>query len=89
MKTLKIVDELGVVNAQLKALEETARKLKQELIARGIGIYQGKDYFVEVQHYDKEVISPKLVRELADEDFVKDVTQIQSVDAVVVKPLSI
>ena len=89
MKTLKIVDELGVINSQLKALEETARKLKQELIARGIGIYQGKDYFVEVQHYDKEVISPKLVRELADEDFVKDVTQIQSVDAVVVKPLSI
>jgi hypothetical protein len=89
MKTLKIVDELGIVNTQLKALEETARKLKQELIARGIGIYQGKDYFVEVQHYDKEVISPKLVRELADEDFVKDVTQIQSVDAVVVKPLSI
>lgn len=89
MKTLKIVDELGVINSQLKALEDTARKLKQELIARGIGIYQGKDYFVEVQHYDKEVISPKLVRELADEDFVKDVTQIQSVDAVVVKPLSI
>ena len=89
MKTLKIVDELGVINTQLKALEETARKLKQELIARGIGIYQGIDYFVEVQHYDKEVISPKLVRELADEDFVRDVTQIQSVDAVVVKPLSI
>jgi hypothetical protein len=89
MKTLKIVDELGVINTQLKALEETARKLKQELIARGIGIYQGIDYFVEVQHYDKEVISPKLVRELADEDFVRDVTQIQSVDAVVVKPLTI
>lgn len=89
MKTLKIVDELGVINSQLKALEETARKLKQELIKRGIGIYQGDEYFVEVQHYDKEVISPKLVRELADEDFVSSVTQVQSVDAVVVKPLSL
>jgi hypothetical protein len=89
MKTLKIVDELGIVNTQLKALEETARKLKQELIARGVGVYQGNDYFVEVQHYDKEVISPKLVRELADEDFVRDVTQVQTVDAVVVKPLLI
>jgi hypothetical protein len=38
-----------------------------------------------VQHYDRAQISPKLVREMADENFVSAVTEIKQIDAVVVK----
>ena len=43
--------------------------------------------FRSVQEYDREQISAPLVRKLSNEDFVKSVTTIQHVKAVVVKPL--
>jgi len=85
--TLNIIDSLGVIDKQIKELEESARRLKKELIAKGVGKYEGDSFVAEVQHYTKSIISPKLVRELADEDFVNLVTQVQEVDAVVVRSL--
>jgi len=82
---MNIIDNLGIINQQIKELEATARKLKAELIARGVGEYQGVNFMAEVQHYDRATISPDLVRELADEAFVSSVTQVKAVDAVVVK----
>ena len=82
---MNIIDDLGTINQQIKELEATARKLKAELIARGVGEYQGINFMAEVQHYDRATISPDLVRELADEAFVSSVTQVKAVDAVVVK----
>lgn len=89
MKTLKIVDELGAVNQAIAQLEETARKLKAELLARGVGQYQGAEFFADVQEYDRENISAPLVRKLADKDFVASVTTVQHIKAVVVKPLEV
>ena len=48
---------------------------------------EGKQFFAEVQEYDRANISAPLVRKFADEDFVKAVTTIQHIKAVVVKPL--
>jgi hypothetical protein len=81
------VDELGRLDKQIKDLEAQARKIKQALIARGIGKYEGMEYFAEVQHYDRSTINPILVRELCDEELVRQVTQVKAVDAVVVKSL--
>ena len=83
----ELVDELGVIKQQIDELEATARKLKAELIRRGVGTYEGAKFFAEVQHYDRATISPILVRKLSDEEFVKQVTEVKPVDAVVVKPL--
>lgn len=83
-----IIDQLGTVNQQIKELETFARELKQELIARGVGVFEGEHFVAEVQSYEKEVISPRLVRETFDEDLVKAVTAIQHVDAVVVKAIN-
>ena len=80
-----IVDELGAVNLRIKELEATARKLKAELIARGVGTYEGAQFQAEVQEYDRANIDATLVRELADENFISQVTKIQHVNAVVVK----
>jgi hypothetical protein len=80
-----LIDQLGLIDTQIKELEATARKMKQELIARGVGKYEGMDFIAEVQHYDRATINPILVKEFADEDFVTRVTQIRPVDAVVVR----
>ena len=82
-----IIDQLGEIDRIIKENEAIARKLKAELITRGVGKYEGEQYFVEVQHYDRATINPILVREFADEEFVRNVTQIKPVDAVVVKLL--
>lgn len=84
---LNIIDQYGSVSQQIQALEEIKSKLKAELIARGVGSYQGEQFFAEVQEYDRENISAPLVRKLSNEEFVKSVTTIQHIKAVVVKPL--
>jgi PHP family Zn ribbon phosphoesterase len=85
MITDNMIDDLGIINQQIKELESTARKIKQELIARGVGKYAGMDFVAEVQHYPRETINPILVREFGDEDLIEKVTQHTMVDAVVVK----
>ena len=86
---MNIIDQLGIIDTQIKELEATARKMKAELIARGVGKYEGMDFVAEVQHYDRATIDPAMVRRLADEDFVSSVTQIKSVDAVVVRRVAV
>ena len=89
MITDNMIDDLGIINQQIQELEAQARKIKQVLIAKGVGKYTGMDFFAEVQHYDRATIDPALVRKLADEDFVSSVTQIKPVDAVVVKRVTV
>ena len=84
---LNIIDQYGAVAQQIAELEEIKSKLKAELIARGVGNYQGEQFFAEVLEYDRENISAPLVRKLSNEEFVKSVTTIQHIKAVVVKPL--
>jgi hypothetical protein len=84
-----IIDQYGAVDAQIKELEAIKAKLKAELVARGIGEYQGEQFIAEVQEYARENISAPLVRKFADKDFVAQVTQIQHIKAVVVKPLEV
>ena len=85
MITDNMIDDLGIINQQIKELESSARRIKQELIARGVGKYAGMDFVAEVQHYPRETINPILVREFGDESLLKQVTQISMVDAVVVR----
>ena len=82
-----IIDQYGIINQQIAELEAIKGRLKAELISRGVGEYQGEQFFAEVQEYDRENISAPLVRKLSNEDFVKSVTTIQHITAVVVKPL--
>jgi hypothetical protein len=81
------IDQYGIINQQIAELEAIKAKLKAELVARGVGEYKGESFFAEVQEYDRENISAPLVRKFGDADFVAQVTQIQHIKAVVVKPL--
>ena len=84
-----IIDQYGSVSQQIAELEAIKSKLKAELIARGVGNYQGEQFYAEVQEYDRENISAPLVRKLSNEEFVKSVTTIQHIKAVVIKPLEV
>ena len=84
-----IIDQYGLINQQINELEIIKSKLKAELIARGVGEYRGESFFAEVQEYDRENISAPLVRKLSDEQFVRSVTTIQHIKAVIVKPLEV
>jgi len=84
-----IIDQYGLINQQINELEIIKSKLKAELIARGVGEYQGESFFAEVQEYDRENISAPLVRKLSDEQFVRSVTTIQHIKGVIVKPLEV
>lgn len=83
----EIVDELGAVDQQIKQLEATKSKLKAKLLERGPGFHKGTQYVAEVQEYDRANISAILVKEYGTTEFVQQVTQMQHVKAVVVKPL--
>jgi PHP family Zn ribbon phosphoesterase len=85
MITDNMIDDLGIINQQIAELESAARRIKNELIARGVGKYAGMDFEAEVQHYDRASINPILVREYGTKAFVQQVTQIKPVDAVVVR----
>ena len=82
-----LIDEYGIINQRIAELEEIKHKLKAEILSRGVGVYEGLSWFAEVQEYDRENISAPLVRKLSNEEFVKQVTTIQHIKAVVVKPL--
>ena len=89
MITDNMIDDLGIINQQIKELESTARRIKNELIARGVGKYAGMDFVAEVQHYPRETINPILVREFGDEDLIQKVTQLNMIDAVVVRRVAV
>jgi len=86
-KPTDVIDELGHIDQEIKQLEARARVLKAELIARGAGMYKGMRFTAEVQEYDRNTISAILVKEYGTKDFVAQVTQMQHVKSVTLKPL--
>jgi hypothetical protein len=81
------IDELGAVDRQIKDLEAIKAKLKARVLSRGPGFHKGSTFVAEVQEYDRATISAILVKEYGTTEFVQQVTQVQHVKAVVVKPI--
>jgi hypothetical protein len=86
-KPTDIIDELGSIDQEIKQLESRARELKARLIERGQGMYAGMRFSAEVSMYDRNVISPVLVKEYGTKEFVSQVTQVQHIKSVTLKPL--
>ena len=84
---IETVDELGKINKEIALLEASARKLKAELIAQGVGEYQGTLYTADVQFFDSELIKPDLVRKLVAPEIVKQVTVTKENKRVVVSAM--
>ena len=88
-KPTDVIDELGHIDQEIKKLDARARILKAALIERGPGMYQGIRFTAEVQEYDRNTISPVLVKEYGTKEFVQQVTQVQHIKSVTLKPLGV
>ena len=86
-KPTDVIDELGHIDQEIKQLEQRARILKAALIERGQGKYSGMRLSAEVQEYDRNTISAILVKEFGTKEFVQQVSQVQHVKSVTLKPL--
>jgi uncharacterized protein YccT (UPF0319 family) len=86
-KPTDIIDELGSIDQEIKQLESRARLLKDRLIQRGAGMYKGMRFTAEVQEYNRNTISATLVKEYGTKEFVAQVTQLQHIKSVTLKPL--
>jgi hypothetical protein len=83
-----LIDQYGQIDQQIKALETQKAEIKKELLVKGLGKHEGTQFFIEVQEYNRENISAVLVRKVLSKDLINQVTQIQHVQAVLVKPLN-
>ena len=88
-KPIDIIDELGHIDQEIKQLEQRARALKAKLTERGAGLYEGMRFTAEVQEYDRATISAILVKQYGTTEFVAQVTQMQHVKSVTLKPLGV
>lgn len=86
-KPTDVIDELGQIDQEIKQLESRARVLKAKLTGRGQGLYKGMRFSAEVQEYDRNTISAILVKQYGTKDFIAQVTQVQHVKSVTLKPL--
>lgn len=88
-KPTDVIDELGQIDQEIKQLEQRARKLKAQLTERGAGMYEGMRFTAEVQEYDRATISAILVKEYGTKEFVAQVTQMQHVKSVTLRPIEV
>jgi hypothetical protein len=63
--TLKIVDDLGSIEAQIAALQAKQEDLKNQLKLLGAGCYAGKNFVTTVNAYDRNSVAwAKVAKEL-------------------------
>lgn len=66
-----IIDELGYLKAQISALTAKEKALKDELIARGVGAYDGDDFRVTVSVAEVERLDLEAAREKLSPQFIR------------------
>lgn len=85
----KLVDELGLVKAQIAELEAREKALKQALVDAGQAAYAGTFYDATVSHSERENFDTKRLREDLGADtcapYVKAPSQIVTVRVVAKK----
>ena len=79
---LSAVDELGLLKAQISDLTKKAEVLKNELIARGDGAYDGQLFRASVGHTSRTFIDADLARKYLTEKQLAKVTKTCSTIAV-------
>lgn len=58
----KMVDEFGLIKAQIAELEKQLKPLKEQFAALGQGAYEGELYDVTVSEYDQDTLDMEAVR---------------------------
>ena len=77
-----LVDELGHIKAQMANLAMREKALKDQLVAAGVGAYEGDDYRASVSHSIRETLDMDAVREYLSPQFKAAHTRTTEVFAV-------
>jgi hypothetical protein len=72
-----IVDRLGVLKAQIADLTAEERSLKDALISRGEGTYEGDLYRAAVSSASRDVLDMEAVREKLSPQFIRAHTSVK------------
>ena len=79
MSTTAIVDQLGMVKAQIAELTRTETKLKERLVAIGIGAHDGNIFRATVSASDRETLDMDAVRAKLSPQFISAHTRVTPV----------
>lgn len=77
-----IIDELGVLKAQIANLEAQEKALKDQLIELGAGCYEGQVFKVTVSVAERSNLDMKAVRAKLSPQFITAHTTITTVKSV-------
>lgn len=77
-----VIDELGIVNAQIAELTTRAEVIKKQLVARGKGAYEGDLFRATVSEYDQKTLNQTAVRAKLSRQFIRANTKTKTVMAV-------
>ncbi len=77
-----IVDQLGALQAQIATLEAEAKKIKQVLIAKGEGAYEGELFRAVVSASERNTLDMDAVRAKLSPQFIAAHTKTTEVVAV-------
>ena len=62
MMTTRVVDALGLVQAEIAALQVKAETYRAQIAAEGVGAYEGRFYRDVVSTYVRKTLSIKIAR---------------------------
>ena len=81
-KLIKMVDQLGLVNAQIAALEKQAKAIKAELVAAGLDKIEGAEFCATIVTSQRAQLDIDAVREKLSQQFLTAHTRYVDVVAV-------
>lgn len=73
---VKVVDDLGMIKAQISTLCQQERDLKAILVAEGVGEYEGNLFRATVSQYDQERLDMDAVYSKLSDQFIKNNTTV-------------
>jgi hypothetical protein len=69
--TLTLVDQLGILKAEIAALQAEEKKLKEQLIALGLGSHEGLMYDANVTEKSRDSLDMDAVRAKLSPQFMR------------------
>jgi hypothetical protein len=76
------IDLLGEINAEIAKLEIIKKRLRDQIVEKGVGSYEGELFRATVSVYDRETLDQKAVRAKLSRQFIKANTKTTEVTKV-------
>lgn len=82
MSNLTVIDRLGELKARIADLQAEEKKLRDEIIALGVGAHEGELFRASVSVSERETLDMAAVREKLSPQFIRAHTNVTPVTTV-------